>query len=154
MKWILVPSLYTSPLSLFLFFFSSRLLTSLPSYSAQHKSTCILIPLYIFVHGQSCLTLRLHGLQPTRLFCPWNFPSKITGADCHFLLQRIFPTKGLNPYLLHLLHWQTDSLPAKPLEKPILIPDYKLNSYKVNHQLLHINFQPLGGCPSTLLRFP
>ena len=30
---------------------------------------------------------------------------------CHFLLQGIFLTQGLNPYLLCLLHWQVDSLP-------------------------------------------
>jgi len=29
-----------------------------------------------------------HGLQPTRLLCPWSFPGKSTGVDCHFLLQR------------------------------------------------------------------
>ena len=29
---------------------------------------------------------------------------------CHFLLQEIFPTQGSNPCLLHLLHWQADSL--------------------------------------------
>ena len=76
------------------------------------------------MYGQSCPTLWLHGLKPTRLFCPWNFPGKITGVDCHFLLQRIFPTEGSNPCLLHLLHWQRDSLPAKPLGKSIIIPDY------------------------------
>ena len=36
---------------------------------------------------QSCLTLRPHGLQPTRLLRPWDFPSKSTGVGCHFLLQ-------------------------------------------------------------------
>ena len=25
--------------------------------------------------------------QPTRLFCPWDSPSKNTGVGCHFLLQ-------------------------------------------------------------------
>ena len=30
---------------------------------------------------------------------------------CHFLLQEIFLTQGSNPHLLHLLHWQADSLP-------------------------------------------
>ena len=29
---------------------------------------------------------------------------------CYFLLHGIFPTKGLNPWILRLLHWQTDSL--------------------------------------------
>ena len=46
-------------------------------------------------------TLRPHGLQPTRLFCPWDFPSKSTEVGCHFLLQGIFPIQGSNPGLLH-----------------------------------------------------
>ena len=28
-----------------------------------------------------------HGLQPTRLPCPWDSPGKNTGVGCHFLLQ-------------------------------------------------------------------
>ena len=59
-------------------------------------------------------SLRPHGLRPTRLLCPWNFPGKNTGVGCHFLLQGIFLTKGLN---LGLLHWQAGSLPAEPLGK-------------------------------------
>ena len=42
---------------------------------------------------------------------------KNTGAGCHFLLQGIFLTQGSNPCLLHLLHWQVDSLPAEPPER-------------------------------------
>ena len=38
----------------------------------------------------------------------WDFAGKNTGVDFHALLQGIFPTEGLNPYLLHLL--QVDSL--------------------------------------------
>ena len=52
-------------------------------------------------------SLRPHGLQPTRLLCPWNFLGNSTGVDCHFLLQGIFPTQGSNPCLLH---WQVCSL--------------------------------------------
>ena len=29
--------------------------------------------------------LHPHGLQPTRLLCPWDFPGKDTGAGCHFV---------------------------------------------------------------------
>ena len=36
---------------------------------------------------QSCLTLRPHGLQPTRLPHPWDSPGKNTGVGCHCLLQ-------------------------------------------------------------------
>ena len=52
--------------------------------------------------------MRSHGLQPARLLCPWDFPGKNTGVGCHFLLQGIFPTQGLN---MSLLHWQAGSLP-------------------------------------------
>ena len=43
------------------------------------------------------------------------FQARILGWVCHFLLQEIFPTQGLNLCLLHLLHWQVDSLPLSPL---------------------------------------
>ena len=46
-------------------------------------------------------SLRPHELLPTRLLCPWDFPGNNTGVDCHFLLQRIFPTQGWNPGLPH-----------------------------------------------------
>ena len=39
--------------------------------------------------------------EPTRLLCPWDFPGNSTGVDCHFLLQRIFPTQESNPGLPH-----------------------------------------------------
>ena len=35
--------------------------------------------------------------------CPWNSPGKNIGVGCHFLLQGIFPTQGLN---LHFLHYR------------------------------------------------
>ena len=45
--------------------------------------------------------LRPHGLQLTRLLCPWNFLGKSTGVGCHFLLQGIFPSQGWNRGLPH-----------------------------------------------------
>ena len=47
-----------------------------------------------------------------------SFPGKNTGVDCHFLLQGIFSTQGLNPCLSRLLHWQADSLPLHHLGSP------------------------------------
>ena len=44
---------------------------------------------------------RPHGLQPTGLLRPRDFPGKRTGVGCHFLLQGIFPTQGSNPGLPH-----------------------------------------------------
>ena len=68
---------------------------------------------------QMCLTLcDPHGLWPARLLCPWNFSGKNTGVSCHFLLQGIFLTWGLNLCLLPLLHLQEDSLPLHHLGSP------------------------------------
>ena len=59
--------------------------------------------------GKRCRTLsRAHGLQPARLLHPWDSPGRNTAAGCHFLLQGIFPTQGLNPSRLRR---QADSLP-------------------------------------------
>ena len=43
------------------------------------------------------------SLNRVQLFViPWrHFPGKNTGVGCHFLLQGIFLTQGLNPGLLH-----------------------------------------------------
>ena len=43
-----------------------------------------------------------HGLQPTRLLCPWDFPGKRTGAGCHCLLR---DTAQNRLYLLDLCHF-------------------------------------------------
>ena len=56
----------------------------------------------VVVWPLSCVQLlRPHGLQPARLLCLWDFPGKNTETGCHFLLQGIFSTRGLNPGLLH-----------------------------------------------------
>ena len=44
------------------------------------------------------------------------FPRQEHAVSCHFLLQGVFLTQGLNPYLLH---WQAESLPLSHLESPI-----------------------------------
>ena len=49
----------------------------------------------------------------------WDFPGKSTGVGCHFLLQRIFPTQGSNPGLLHcrqtLYHLIHKGSPSSPI---------------------------------------
>ena len=52
-----------------------------------------------------CCSVVPDSLQPHELCSlsgfPWNSPGKNTGVGCHFLLQGIFLTQGLNPGLLH-----------------------------------------------------
>ena len=47
----------------------------------------------------SCV--RLVATPGTIALCPWNSPGSSTRVGKHSLLQRIFPTQGLNPGLLH-----------------------------------------------------
>ena len=58
----------------------------------------------------------LHGLEPTKLFCPWDFPGKATGVGCQWdPSPRDIPYQGLN---LCLLHQQADSLALSPQRSP------------------------------------
>ena len=63
-------------------------------------------------------SLRPNGLLPTSLLPPWDSPGKNTEVGCHFLLQGIFLTQGLNPCLLW--PFQEHSLPLSHLGNPPL----------------------------------
>ena len=72
----------------------------------QNNLKCSLIYYYSLSESESesevmSDSLRPHGLYPTRLLRPLNFPGKSTGVGCQFLHQGIFLTQGLNPGLLH-----------------------------------------------------
>ena len=61
--------------------------------------------------AQPCLTLcNPMDCSPQSSSVHGIFPSNNTGAGCHFHLQGIFMTQGLNPRLLNLLHCQVDTL--------------------------------------------
>ena len=55
-----------------------------------HAFKCSMLPMCVCVQSltrdQLVVTPWTHGLQPPRLFCPWNSPGKNTGVICHFLL--------------------------------------------------------------------
>ena len=97
---------------------------------------------FVVDQSPSCPTLwQSHRLQPTRLLYPWDFPGKNTGVGCHFLLQGIFLTQGMN---LGLLHWQVDSLPVS----------HHGNPYQEFHN--HVKYIPayLRKAPGKVLPFP
>ena len=70
--------------------------------------------LYLYISMFSCSVISnsatLWTVTPPRLLHPCDSPGKNIGVGCHFLLQDIFPTQGLNPGLLHILCWQAYSL--------------------------------------------
>ena len=81
------------PLKYFFFLLEKLLLWNV-RITQHYKSTmhvcCVLSP---FSRVQLFAT---PWTVTTRLLCPWDFPGKNTGVDCHFLLQGIFPTQGWN----------------------------------------------------------
>ena len=94
-----------------------------------------LLRLYPCLQGQSMeqrSSISAKLLQSCPTLCdPMNYSlsgssvhgilDKNTGVGCHALLQGIFPTQGLNPGLLGLLHWQASSLPLVPCAKPCFL---------------------------------
>ena len=93
-----------------------------------HLSIMLLIYLYVCV----CVYTRAH--IPHMLSHAWFFRDlrgcSLPGSSVHrifqarileyFILQGIFPTQGLNPCFLCLLHWQVDSLPLAPPGNPLI----------------------------------
>ena len=63
--------------------------------SEKGKSSCLVVS----------YSLQPHGLQPTRLLCPWDFPGKSTGVGCHCLLCR--DAANVSEFLFY------DSLPVR-----------------------------------------
>ena len=56
--------------------------------------------------AQSCPTQWPHGLQPTRLLHPWDFPGKSTGVGCHCLLwfhPQLYKKFNINESLFSIL---------------------------------------------------
>ena len=75
------------------FFISSSTLTIVHLFDHTQPNVCEVVPLWFWccyvccLVTKSCLTLLWpHGLEPSRLLCPWDFPSKHAGMGCHFLL--------------------------------------------------------------------
>ena len=86
-------------------------------------------------------TLQAHGLQPTRFPCTWNSPGKNPGVGSHSLLQRIFPTQGLNPGLLHcrqiLYPWATmETIGSRETSEEMMIIINSVGGKKQNKTVL------------------
>ena len=66
--------------------------------------------------AQSCPTpLRPHGLEPSRLLCPWEFPRQEYWSGLPFSSPGDLPDPGIQPESPPL---QVDSLPSKLPGKP------------------------------------
>ena len=98
-----------------------------------------------------------HGLQPTRLLCPWNFPGKSTGVECHCLLhvgvinnvaivsvaQQSGSAIHIHTYVSILPH----SLPIQSLhniEQSSLLWAHFVTSFVVSSKAILLKVLPLG----------
>ena len=93
--------------------------------------------------SQSCLTLPDHGLQPTRLLCPWDFPGKSTGVGRHCLLLHIY---------IYLLFSHSDSLQPHGLQHtrlPCPSPSPRVCSNPL-HLLYHLLMTPWAAVLATV----
>ena len=48
---------------------------------------------------------RPHGLQPTRLLCPWDFPGKSTGLYLHTIYSSLLSPPPSSRYVLNIFFW-------------------------------------------------
>ena len=112
-NYIYIVCVCNKHIDIFSFWFFSligyyKLLSIIPCAIQVFVGYLLYIRVYMLSRSAMSHSLQSQGLKPTRLFCPWDFPSNNTGVGFHFLLQGIFPIQGSNPCLLH---WQADSLP-------------------------------------------
>ena len=73
---------------------------------------------YIVSHSVMSDSLQLHGLQPARLLCPWDFPGK---KGLSFPSPGDLPDLGIEPGSPAL---QADSLPSEPPGNPVFTLEY------------------------------
>ena len=125
---VLKSNLLNPPTLLFLYWYEKTMcfvsmFTYSSTFSLHSYSLYIRICVFIYILLFSCGVVSHSFCDPmdcslARILCLWGSSGKNTGVSCHFLLQEIFLTQGLNP---HLLHWQVGFLPLSHLESPIYI---------------------------------
>ena len=90
-------------------------------------------------HSDMSDSLWSHGLQPTRLLHPWDFPGKSTGVGCHCLQRSSssLSVKRISAYLRLLIVLLAILIPACASSSPtflMMFSAYKLNKQSDNIQ--------------------
>ena len=92
--------------------------------------------------SQSCLTPRPHGLQLTRLLCPWGFSRQEHWSGLLCPHPGDLPNQGTEP---RSLTFQADSLPAELPEKPRYMYEVKWSQSVVSNSLWLHGWRSLAG---------
>ena len=96
---------------------------TLDSYTKLYIFLQMLLLLLLLSHLVVSDSVRPHGLQPTSLLLPWDFPGNSTGVGCHCLL----------PFL----KWEQSKLGRKLSTTTSNLPCF-LNAYVTSFKLLHL----------------
>ena len=88
-----------------------------PNLSAKYRKQILCEVSFSVSYNNVCSVAQL---------CSWNFPGKNTGVGCHFLLQGLFPTQGLNHVfcifspgrliLYHCATWEAHIMPVTEMK--------------------------------------
>ena len=93
-----------------------------------------------------------HGLQPTRLLCPWDFPGKGTGVGCHCLLCfKLISSVQFSRSVMSDSLWSHESQPARP-PCPSPTPRVYSNSCPLSHwchPAISSSVVPFSSCPQS-----
>ena len=112
---------------------------------AQNLHFLVRTPAYnVFIGLYACMLSRFSRVQlfATLSTVAYQFPLSMgfSRKECWSGLPcpppGIFPIQGLNPCLLHLLHWQACSLPLVPLGKPfywVMIAVFPLTAWSTDN---------------------
>ena len=79
---------------------------------------CVCVYVWACECAQSHDSLQPHGLEPTRLFCSWNFLGKKLEEVAIFSSSGDLPDSGIKHTSPRLLLWQVDSLLIAPATSP------------------------------------
>ena len=96
-------------------------------------------------------TARPHGLQPTRLLCPWDFPGKSTGVGCHCFLWPVILDQISHSVVSDSLrpHESQHAKPPCPSPTPRVHPDSCPSSQRC-HPAISSSVVPFSSCPQSL----
>ena len=119
---------------------------------------CVCVCVCVGTHSvaQSCPTLwDTVDCSPLGSSVHGIFQARILGVGCYFLLQGTFSTKGSNPHILCLLHWQADSLLLSHLGSPESIMQRHKFTQSLGILLFisKINFRTYISCTCWLVAF-
>ena len=78
-----------------------NLSTHLLNQSTSDFKSKYKINMWLVVYSLSCVSLVTPQTVARQAPLSMGFSRQASWSGCHFLLQRIFPTQGLNPLLLH-----------------------------------------------------